>query len=173
MSDIKKRSFFLEWGVPVIGAVILAFLINKFIVFKVEVPSKSMVPTLNVDDRLFARRVYKPENLERGDLVIFYSEEKDLLMIKRLIGLPNDEVIIDSGKVSVNGEELVEDYIGKPDNLSGEYSVPSGKYFFLGDNRAESFDSRAWDNTFIDEKDIKGEAFIKVSPLSDFGFVNE
>ena len=91
-----KTGFFYDWVVPIVIAVFLAFLINRFVLYKVKIPSESMVPTLNVNDQLFATRVYNPENLERGDIVIFaYDQEgEDIKMIKRLIGLPGDTVEI-------------------------------------------------------------------------------
>lgn len=160
-----------NWIIPVLIAVVIAVLINKFVIFKVKIPSESMVPTLNVGDNLFARRVYNPENLKRGDLVIFYSQEREQLMIKRLIGLPNDDISINNGVVSVNSEILTEDYVENQEEFSGKYKVPQGKYFFLGDNRANSGDSRYWKNSYIDSTDIKGKAIIKVYPFDDIGFV--
>ncbi|MEG1483562.1 signal peptidase I [Clostridium sp.] len=165
----KKSSFFYEWGVPVIIAVILALLINKFIIFKVYIPSESMVPTLNVEDRLFVTRVYNEKKFERGDILVFESDELNEKLIKRLIGLPGDKIIIENGEVSVNGEVLVENYIGSADRFNGEYEVPEGKYFFLGDNRLYSKDSRYWVNPYIDGKDIEGKAQLKVYPFSDIG----
>lgn len=167
----EKSGILYDWIIPIVTAVILATLINKFIVFKVKIPSESMVPTLNVGDRLFVTRVYNRDKLERGDIVVFYSREEDESMIKRLIGLPGDEVVITDGVVTVNGETLVEDYIGTPDNFNGIYNVPEGKYFFLGDNRLRSKDSRYWINSYIDGKDIKGKAVLKVYPFSDIGFI--
>ena len=97
------------------------------------------------------------------------KEEKDEDMIKRLIGLPGDKVIIKDGVVSVNGETLQENYIGTADNYTGEFEVPEGKYFFLGDNRYWSLDSRYWNDPYIDGSEIKGKAQIKVYPWKDFG----
>lgn len=167
--EVTKKSFISEWGIPIISAIIIAFLINKFLLFKVVIPTESMVPTLNVDDRLFVTRVYDLDNLKRGDIVVFYSEELQLDLIKRLIGLPGDKIKIENGIVSVNGEVLKEDYIGTTDNFNGEYEVPEGKYFFLGDNRLWSKDSRYWINPYIDSKDISGKAQIKVYPFSEIG----
>lgn len=167
----EKSNFFYDWVVPILIAVVLAILINKFIVFKVKIPSESMVPTLNVGDRLFVTRVYKPENLNRGDVVVFYSQEKEESMIKRLIGKPGDNIEIVNGIVTVNGETLYENYIGTPDRFNGTYTVPEGKYFFLGDNRFFSSDSRYWDNPYIDTKDIKGKAQVKVYPFDDLGMI--
>ncbi|VYU61080.1 signal peptidase I [Clostridium tertium] len=169
--EVTKKSFISEWGIPIISAIIIAFLINKFLLFKVIIPSESMVPTLNVDDRLFVTRVYNLDKLKRGDIVVFYSEELQADLIKRLIGLPGDKIKIENGIVSVNGEVLKEDYIGASDNFSGEYEVPEGKYFFLGDNRLWSKDSRYWINPYIDGDDISGKAQIKVFPFDEIGSV--
>lgn len=169
MKKSEKNGFFYEWVVPIIVAMVLALLINKFIIFKVYIPSESMVPTLNVDDRLFVTRVYNEEKLERGDIVVFNSEELGEKLIKRLIGLPGDKILIDNGEVYVNGEKLVEDYIGTVDRFNGEYEVPEGKYFFLGDNRLYSKDSRYWINPYIDGEDIIGKAQFKVYPFSEMG----
>ena len=165
----EKNNFFFDWVVPILIAIVLAFLINRYVIFKVKIPSESMVPTLNVGDRLFVTRVYNPEKLKRGDIVVFYSEEEQESMIKRLIGFPGDRIIIRNGIVSVNGEVLTEDYIGTADNYSGEFEVPENHYFFLGDNRFWSLDSRYWENPYIDASQIKGKAVLKVYPLSDFG----
>ena len=167
--ELKKTNFFTEWVVPILIALVLAFLINKFLIFKVKIPSESMVPTLNVGDRLFVTRIYNPEKLKRGDIVVFHSDEKNEDMIKRLIGLPGDKVVIKDGIVTVNGETLKENYIGPADNYSGDFEVPEGKYFFLGDNRYWSLDSRYWENPYIDGSKIKGKAQIKVYPWSEFG----
>ena len=167
--ELKKTNFFTEWVVPILIALVLAFLINKFLIFKVKIPSESMVPTLNVGDRLFVTRIYNPEKLKRGDIVVFHSDEKNEDMIKRLIGLPGDKVVIKDGIVTVNGETLKENYIGTASNYSGEFEVPEGKYFFLGDNRYWSLDSRYWENPYIDGSKIKGKAQIKVYPWSEFG----
>lgn len=172
LNEKKKslvKNIITDWIVPVIAAIIIATLINKFLIFKVLIPSKSMVPTLNVNDRLFVSRVYNPENLKRGDIVVFESDELDETLIKRLIGLPGDRIRIENGFVYVNGEQLIEDYIGENDSFNGEYEVPEGKYFFLGDNRLWSKDSRYWKNPYIDEDHIIGKAQIKVYPFNEIG----
>lgn len=166
-----KSNFLNEWVIPILIAIIITILVNRFIMFKVTIPSESMVPTLNIGDNLFASRVYNTKNLNRGDLVIFYFEPKDELYIKRLIGLPNDEINITNGVVTVNGEVLVEDYVKNQLEFDGDFKVPEGSYFFLGDNRANSGDSRFWDYPYIESKDIKGKAFVKVYPFKEIGFV--
>lgn len=167
----ELKSFFVEWIIPILIAAVVAFVINKFIIFQVKIPSGSMIPTLNEDDRLFVRRVYNTEKLKRGDLVVFYFEPKDELYIKRLIGLPNDEIVINNGIVTVNGEVLIEDYVKEIGNFNGEYKVPEGEYFFLGDNRTNSNDSRYWKYPYIKAEDIKGKAVIKIYPFNEIGFI--
>ena len=169
-NSLKK--LFIEWLIPILTAVIISFIINKFIIFQVEIPSGSMIPTLNKYDRLFVRRVYNTEKLERGDLVVFYFEPEDELYIKRLIGLPNDEIVINDGTVTVNGKVLIEDYVNEKGDFSGEDKVPEGEYFFLGDNRTNSHDSRYWKYHYIKSSDIKGKAILKVYPLNEIGFID-
>lgn len=161
-----------EWVIPIGVAIIIALLINRFAFFKVIIPSESMYPTLKEKDQLFATRVYKPSNLKRGDIVIFnfYENGKKELFIKRLIGLPGDTIEVkDESKVYVNGDLISEPYVKNKDIIAGKYKVPEGKYFFLGDNRANSKDSRFWKNPYIDGKEIEGKAQIKVYPFSEIG----
>lgn len=161
-----------EWVIPIAVAIIIAVLINRFAFFKVIIPSESMYPTLKEKDQLFATRVYKPSNLKRGDIVIFnfYESGKKELLIKRLIGLPGDTIEIkDESSVYVNGELMDQPYVKNKDIITGKYVVPEGKYFFLGDNRSRSFDARFWENTFIDGKEIRGKAQIKVYPFNEIG----
>ncbi|MBD7911929.1 MULTISPECIES: signal peptidase I [Clostridium] len=166
-----RKGLFFEWIVPILLAVIIALLIKQFIIFKAYIPSESMVPTLNVGDHLLVTKVYNLNNLKRGNIIVFNSKELDDILIKRLIGLPGDDIKIVNGKVSVNGEELEESYIINHDNYNGEFHVPEGRYFFLGDNRPNSFDSRKWVNPYIDGKDIMGKAQVKVYPFKDFGTI--
>ena len=97
-------------------------------------------------------------------------ELKDTL-IKRVIGLPGDTIEINDGKVSVNGEEINQDYVKNTDHSYGTYKVPEGCYFFLGDNRPVSNDSRLWSNPYIDGKYIEAKAQLKIYPFSDFGWI--
>ena len=171
VKEEKKGNFFTEWVMPIAIALVLALLIKQFLIFKVYIPSGSMIPTLNEGDQLFVTRVYNLDNLKRGDILVFDSDELNDVLIKRIIGLPGDKISIVNGTVYVNGEELKEDYVKNSDNLSGEFEVPEGKYFFLGDNRQISYDARRWKNPYIDGSDIRAKAQIRVYPVSDFGFV--
>ena len=166
-----KLNFFKDWIIPIIIAVILAILINRFLIFRVYIPSSSMAPTLNVNDRLLVTKVYKPENLKRGDIVVFNSKELDEIVIKRLIGLPGDEIRFDGTSVYVNGKKVDEPYVKNPMEFYGTFKVPEGKYFFLGDNRANSNDARFWKNPYINGDQILGKAQVKIYPFNEIGFL--
>ncbi len=130
MSD-QKSNFIKDWILPILLAFVIALLIKQFLIFKVEIPSGSMIPTLNVDDQLFVSRIYNLDNIKRGDILVFRSEELDDMLIKRVIGLPGDKIDIEDGVVSVNGEVLQEDYVVNNDHFYGKFEVPEGKYFFF------------------------------------------
>jgi signal peptidase I len=165
----KKNNIFRDWIMPVVAAVVLASLINKFLFFNVYVPSGSMIPTINKWDRLLITKVYNYENIKRGDIIVFYSDEFNEMLIKRIIGLPGDHIEINNGLVNVNGKELVENYVKNNDEYSGIFDVPKDKFFFLGDNRSNSDDSRRWLNPYIDKSDIKGKAVLRFYPFKNFG----
>lgn len=155
----------------IITSIVLTLLINKFLIFKANVPTPSMVPTLNVNDKLLVSRLYNLDSMEFGDIVVFYSKESNEYMVKRLIGLPGDKIEIDNGTLYVNGQYKRESYIQYTDKYTGNFEVPKDKYFFLGDNRPVSFDSRIWENTYIDEEDIIGIVKFRIYPFKDIGSI--
>ncbi|HJC99530.1 MAG TPA: signal peptidase I [Candidatus Dwaynia gallinarum] len=173
-SDSKKKGSFistiLEWLITIVAALIISFLINKFLIFKVYIPSESMYPTLKVKDQLFVTKMYSRDSIQRGDILVFFSDEFNELLIKRVIGLPGDDIVVKaSGEVLVNGEVLEETYVVQKDETAIfdlEFKVPEDKYFFLGDNRANSLDSRYWSEPYIDFEDIRGEARIIIYPFN-------
>ncbi|MGL4849361.1 MAG: signal peptidase I [Clostridium sp.] len=167
----KKNNIFFDWILPILIALAIAFLINKFLIFKVKIPSGSMEPTLNVGDRLLVTRVYEPQNLKEGDIVVFYSQELGKVLIKRLIGLPGDTIKIVEGNVYVNGKEIDQSYVKYPMSTYQEFHVPEGEYFFLGDNRANSYDSRFWKDPYIQAKEIMGKAVFRIYPFDNIGFL--
>jgi signal peptidase I len=166
---LAKDGIFREWIIPIIAAMGIALLINKFVVYNVYIPSESMVPTLNVDDKLVVTKVYDTSKIERGDIIVFYSEELREILIKRTIGLPGDHIVIHNGVVNVNGEDIKDEYVKNNEKYDGTFDVPANKFFFLGDNRARSNDARRWINPYIDASNIQGKARLKFYPLKDFG----
>lgn len=115
-------------------------------------------------------RIYNTNNIERGDIIVFYSDELQKLLIKRAIGLPGDHIEINNGQVKVNGDILNEGYVKNNDDYNGTFDVPEGKFFFLGDNRADSWDARRWINPYIDASQIKGEARVRFYPFNNIKF---
>ncbi|MBU3142510.1 signal peptidase I [Clostridium sp. CF012] len=168
--DIIKK-IFKDWILPIIAAIIIAFIINKLIFFNVSVPTGSMLPTINLGDKILVTRVHNKDNLKHGDVVVFHSNELNEDLIKRLIGLPSDEVEIrDDGSLYINKKKIDESYVKNPGGKAGmKFTVPEDSYFFMGDNRINSLDARYWANPFISEKDIMGKARIIISPFSRFG----
>jgi len=168
----SKGGFFREWIIPIVAAIGIAFLINKFLVYNVYIPSESMVPTLNVGDKLMVTRVYDTDKIISGDMIVFFSDELNEVLIKRAIGLPGDHIKIHNGIVNINGEDIKEDYVKNNESFDGSFDVPDNKFFFLGDNRSRSNDARRWINPYIDASNIQGRARIKFYPFKDFGSLN-
>ena len=103
------------------------------------------------------------------DIVLFKNDEfPGEILIKRLIGLPGDKIDIKNGVVYRNGEKLNEDYVKNNEIYDGTFQVPDNKYFFLGDNRANSDDSRYWKNPYVDESYIEGKAKLRYYPINEF-----
>jgi len=165
----KKRSILNEWIIDIAVVLCIALLVWNFVGYGVWITSGSMIPTLEVKDRLLVTRVHNPKNLKEGDIVLFKNDEfKGEILIKRLIGLPGDTIEIKNGVVYRNGQELKEDYVKNNEIYNGSFKVPDNKYFFLGDNRANSDDSRYWKDPYVDESYIEGKAQVKYYPIKDF-----
>lgn len=167
MEGIKK--FIKNWVIPLLIAFVIAKLVNEFLIFRVSIPSESMMPTIDKGDQLIAKKIYNTNKIKRGDIIIFWSKELDTMVIKRVIGLPGDEIDISNGTVNVNGENLIESYVEDDINYSGKFYVPEESFFFLGDNRGNSKDSRLWKNPYIYKDDIKGEPLFRCYPFDKVG----
>lgn len=158
------RSILLEVLQTILLAVVLYFLIDAFIA-RVRVENVSMEPTLVPGEFLVVNKLaYKTGEIEQGDIVVFhYPLNPDEDYIKRVIGLPGDQVSIVDGKVSVNGSLLSEPYIAEAPVKGGEWVVPQNSVFVMGDNRNESSDSRDWG--FVPDDFIIGEAILVYWPF--------
>ena len=152
---------------------IMAFIIMKFIAFVGVVPSLSMYPTIDIGDRFLVQRTYFDKQLEIGDIVVFNSNYEGVVLIKRLIGKAGDEIFINTkGDVYINDILYVNENVVQNISLQEQtFTVPENSYFFLGDNRANSYDSRYWDDPYITEDEILGKAIIKIYPLNEIGLV--
>ena len=168
-ASVGKELF--QWVLVILGAVILAFLIDTFVIVNAQIPSGSMENTIMTGDRVFGNRLaYKFSDPKRFDIIIFkYPDDESQLFIKRIIGLPGETVEIHDGNIYINGSDSpLEDVdIKEPmEGSFGPYTVPEGCYFVMGDNRNNSRDSRYWENTFVSEDEILGKAVFRYWPLN-------
>ncbi len=187
-----------ELMLTVITALIIAFFVQAEVLASTEVHESSMENTLFENQRLFIDRVsYKVTSPQRGDIIVFNEEssegfwssdigilledyitkfngeEQRLRYVKRVIGIPGDEVDIRDGKVYINGEISYEAYtLGDTRSRELEFpcTVPENKLLVLGDNREISKDSR--DFGLIDFNNIEGKAFIRYWPLDEVDLLN-
>ena len=169
----------VEIAKTVAMAFVLSFGIRTFVAEARYIPSSSMEPTLQINDRLIIEKMtYRFNKPERGDVVVFNAtdtlKEQNFhdAFIKRIIGLPGDKVVVRNGQVKVNGEIIREVYIKeKPNYNYGPVIVPQGNYLVLGDNRNNSYDSHYWG--FVPKDKIIGRAFVRFWPPQRVGAIDE
>lgn len=163
--------FIKEWIIPLLIAVLLAGAINYLLIFKIRVPTPSMVPTIMPKDQIFVTRVHGFTKLKRGDIIVFKSDELKEVLVKRLIGLPGDTVDVKKGYVYINGTKYNDYFVKNRDDYDGSFKVPAGKYFFMGDNRDVSYDGRYWKEKYIPRSKIMGKALLRVYPFNKIGIL--
>ncbi|MEQ8538669.1 MAG: signal peptidase I [Coleofasciculus sp. D1-CHI-01] len=166
-------------GFKTIGlSVFLAIGIRSFVAEARYIPSGSMEPTLQINDRLIIDKIsYNFRQPQRGDIVVFSPTDalkqqnfKDAF-IKRVIGLPGETVEVKGGRVYVNDQALREQYIEEaPEYSYGPVTVPEDNYLVLGDNRNNSYDSHYWG--FVPRDKIIGRAIVRFWPLNRVGEVD-
>ena len=183
----RRKSVVREYAEAIAIAILLALVIRTLIVQAFTIPSGSMMDTLLVGDYILVNKfLYGPElplmdyrlpalrHPDRGDIIVFkYPQDEKRDFIKRIIGLPGEQVLIRGPQVIVNGKPLVEPYTKKVDSPFGHSgqpaycgyaygceptTVPPDSYFVMGDNRDNSQDSRYWG--FVKRDKIKGKAFL-------------
>jgi len=174
----KQQNPWIEGLQTVALSIFLALGIRQFVAEARFIPSESMLPTLEVDDRLVVEKIsYHFNPPKRGDIIVFrapqaaldaaHSTTKDAY-IKRVIGLPGDEVEVKEGRVFINGQVLEEDYIEAPPAYTwGPQTVPENEYLVLGDNRNSSSDGHVWG--FLPRESIIGRAVVRFWPLQRIG----
>ncbi|MFN0092332.1 MAG: signal peptidase I [Acidimicrobiales bacterium] len=177
----SRNRWALEWLLVIVVALAGAYAIKTFLVQAFVIPSGSMQPTLKIGDRVLVSKLnYRFGEVQRGDIVVFHNptpraeQGRDDFpqLIKRVIGLPGDvlQATAPDYRVKVNGVALEEAYLGpgvRTRELESPVEVPPGHVFVMGDNRANSRDSRFIGP--IEENDIIGEAFLRIWPLNRFG----
>ncbi len=171
----KEENPIVELLKTIVSAAILAFGIRACVAEARYIPSESMLPTLEIDDRLIIEKIsYRFRKPERGDVVVFSPtdtlKEQDYkeAFIKRVIGIPGDIVEVKNNSVYVNNQKLTEKYILNPPNYDyGPVKVPEGQYLVLGDNRNNSYDSHYWG--FVPLENLIGRAAVRFWPPDRLG----
>jgi signal peptidase I len=174
------QQFWQKWGETIqilVLALALAFFIRTFVAEPRYIPSESMLPTLEVGDRLIVEKLsYYSHSPQRGDIIVFAPPPQlqeqgyleDQAFIKRVIGIPGDTVEVANGRVSINRQVTIEPYIAESPNYAmSPMAVPAGQLFVMGDNRNNSNDSHVWG--FLPQGNIVGHACFRFWPLERFG----
>lgn len=162
-ASIRGNSQVLSTVLFVLVIILLAafpIVLKQYVLETRVISSESMVPTLQVQDRILINKLaYKFNQPQRGDIVVFSLPERPYQeYVKRLIGLPGETVKIAGGKVYINGAPLKEPYIKEPPKYEyGPVKIPDNAVFVLGDNRNMSLDSHMW-NTWLTLDKIHGRA---------------
>ena len=177
-----KKSLVREWIEGILIAFIIAMIIRTFVVQAFRIPTGSMHPTLKVGDRILVtkfiygkRSILKLREPRRGEIIVFvYPEDPKKDYIKRLVALGGEKVLIKNGEIYINGERLQNSpsvtsryYFSSGYHGTQETTVPEGSLFVLGDNSANSKDSRYWG--FVPHKNLIGQAFFIYWPLTRLG----
>ena len=164
------KQFFRDLLETIVLAVVLFFAINA-VSARVRVDGFSMVPTLQDGEYVLVNRLaYRNSIPERGDIIVFVSPQASSLdLIKRVIGRPGDKIRISDGAVQVNGQVLDEPYIAAAPIYNGEWDVPEGNLFVLGDNRNDSSDSHAWG--LLPIENVIGKAILIYWPIPEWTLI--
>jgi signal peptidase I len=175
----------VDWAVTIALAVVFVLVFEAEVAKPYRIPSSSMEPTLHCakpgswclghfNDRVLVNRLaYDFESPKRGQIVVFTtpasatkcgSGDGGSTFVKRLIGLPGDTITERNGFVSVDGNALRETYVDPAfrDHESGTWHVPAGHYFFMGDDRVHSCDSRVWGS--VPRHDLIGPVLVTYWP---------
>jgi len=179
----NKKELVWEYTKAVVTALLLALFIRAYFIQAFKIPSGSMIPTLLIGDHILVnkfiygttlplsdRRVLVFRKPEKGDIIVFkYPEDRKRDFIKRVIAVEGDVIESKNKVIYVNGKAVDEPYAQhtdtslrpggiEPRDNFGPHIVPKEKYFMMGDNRDQSYDSRYWG--YVDIRDIRGEALI-------------
>ncbi len=167
-----------EWLQSILVALVLTLVIRTYVVQAFKIPSGSMRPTLLEGDKLFVNKyVYRFHSPERGDIVVFkYPQDPKKDFIKRMVAFQDEVVEIRDGKIYVDGKVLDDPatfgkfYYYNHDPFGGPYDkikVPADSFYVLGDNSANSTDSRFWG--FVPKKNMVGKAIFRWWPPRRIG----
>lgn len=175
MPTVQSKTMLREFGETMVGALVLAAIIVLFVARAFTVDGPSMLPTLQTGERLLIDKItYRIREPRRGDVIVFrYPSDPRQYYIKRVVGLPGDDVHITGGLLYINGSVIHEEYTSGPIQREyGPYTVPNGSYFVLGDNRNNSEDSRSRGVGAVPRDLIVGRALMRFWPLPRTGLID-
>ena len=152
--------------IPYIIIIIAIILIRAFIITPVRVDGNSMKNTFEDGDLLL---LFKLGNVDRFDVVVLDEEYDDEIIIKRIIGMPNDTIEIKNGVLYINDEEIEEEYAYGQTSDYDKITLGEDEYFILGDNRPISKDSRYFGP--VKEEEIIGKVIFRLWPINKFGTI--
>ena len=180
----------VDWAVTIVGAVLIVVALKLWLVNPYRIPSSSMEPTLHCarpgpgceshySDRVLADRIsFRFTKPKRGQIIVFNTPplarercRQGGTFVKRLVGLPGETWEERAGVVYINGKQLAEPYIEAARRDPDTYPprvIPRGEYFFMGDNRNASCDSRSWGT--VPRRNLIGEVFAVYWPPNRLGF---
>ena len=169
MEEENKKKVLREvcsWVKIMAIALVIALIINNFIIINANVPSGSMENTIMTGDRMIGLRTsYWFTSPKRGQVVIFkFPDNEDETFVKRVIGLPGEKVYIKKGKIYINNSKkpLKEDYLKEEwvegNDFKKPFKVPKDSYFCMGDNRNVSNDARYWNKKYVKKNKILAKA---------------
>lgn len=175
-----RRRLFIENALYIIVAVLLAALIQAYIIRPFIVNGSSMEPNIEDKQYLIVDEIsYRVREPERGDVIVLKSPpEPKKYYIKRIIGLPGETVKITGTTVTIINSEhptgfaLTESYLNDALNQHPQHmtvTVPQGRYFVMGDNRDGSYDSRSWGT--LPKENIRGRALLRLLPLTKISYL--
>jgi len=181
MAEVVAKPWWRETIETVIWALVLALILRTFVVQAFWIPSGSMLPTLQIGDRVLVAKMWIwIQEPSRGSIYVFkYPVEPDRDFIKRIIGLPGDIIDIRGGVVYLNGRPLDEPYVKNNDYFTLRQNdifkavpveIPESMYLALGDNRSNSQDSRYWG--LVPKNYLRGPAFFRYWPLNRIGLID-
>lgn len=166
------KSEIIDWIKTLFFFCVLPVAIFECFCFIARVPTGSMETTVPTGSQVLVTRCYNKDNIQRGDVVVFYSDELGLTLFKRCIGIPGDMIEFDgTGAVYINGEYYDEPYVSSYSDFEGTFYVPEDCYFFCGDNRAGSGDARMWKNPYISKEKVQGKARFIFFPFTSIGVI--
>lgn len=173
-AEEKGRGGFLRFMVDILETLVLSLILFvgiNAVSARIRVDGSSMEPTLHSGEFVIVNKIaYKIGLPKRGDIIVFhFPRDPEQEYIKRVIGLPGDQVSINDGKLYVNNQAIDEPYIAARPAYPGNWEVPEGQLFVLGDNRNNSSDSHNWGTVPIDY--VIGRAIFVYWPPEQWGII--